>query len=61
VAQITGALSSVRLFQIAFWTQRRDELTDLPPEELLQRLREGKVYVAEQAAHAIQRFFRHRT
>ena len=25
------------------------ELVDLPPDELLQRLREGKVYVPEQA------------
>ncbi len=34
------------------------ELVDLPPDELLGRLREGKVYVPEQAAHAVQRFFR---
>jgi len=34
------------------------ELVDLPPDELIQRLREGKVYVADQAAHAIRRFFR---
>lgn len=34
------------------------ELVDLPPDELMQRLREGKVYVPEQAAKAIQKFFR---
>jgi two-component system, OmpR family, sensor histidine kinase KdpD len=34
------------------------ELVDLSPEELLQRLREGKVYVPDQAQRAIQRFFR---
>ncbi len=34
------------------------ELIDLPPDELLQRLKEGKVYVPEQAARAIQKFFR---
>jgi two-component system, OmpR family, sensor histidine kinase KdpD len=34
------------------------ELIDLSPDELLQRLREGKVYVPEQAQQAIQRFFR---
>lgn len=34
------------------------ELIDLPPDELLQRLKEGKVYVPDQAARAIQRFFR---
>ena len=34
------------------------ELVDLPPEELLQRLKEGKVYVPEQAQEAIRNFFR---
>jgi len=33
-------------------------LIDLPPDELLQRLREGKVYLPDQAEQAIQRFFR---
>ncbi len=33
-------------------------LVDLTPDELLQRLREGKVYVAAQAARALQNFFR---
>ncbi len=34
------------------------ELIDLPPDELLNRLHEGKVYVPEQAARAIEEFFR---
>ena len=34
------------------------ELVDLPPDELLDRLRAGKVYVPEQAARATQLFFR---
>jgi two-component system sensor histidine kinase KdpD len=34
------------------------ELVDLTPEELLERLREGKVYVPGQAARAVERFFR---
>ena len=34
------------------------EVVDLPPEELLQRLEEGKVYVPEQAARATRQFFR---
>jgi two-component system sensor histidine kinase KdpD len=34
------------------------ELVDLPPEELLARLAEGKVYVPEQAARARESFFR---
>ena len=33
------------------------ELVDLPPEDLIQRLREGKVYVQDQVARAIQHFF----
>jgi two-component system sensor histidine kinase KdpD len=37
-----------------------DEVTlvDLPPEELLERLRHGKVYMPQQAEHAVRNFFR---
>jgi two-component system sensor histidine kinase KdpD len=34
------------------------ELIDLPPDELLERLKEGKVYVPEQAQEAVRNFFR---
>jgi two-component system sensor histidine kinase KdpD len=34
------------------------ELVDLPADELLQRLKEGKVYVPDQAARALEQFFR---
>ncbi len=34
------------------------EFVDLPAEELLQRLAQGKVYVADQAARAVEHFFR---
>ena len=34
------------------------KLVDIPPEELLQRLREGKVYIPDQAAQAMKKFFR---
>ena len=34
------------------------ELVDLPPEELLKRLQEGKVYVPQQAELAVEHFFR---
>src|ERR1041385_2654808 len=34
------------------------ELVDLPPRELVQRLHEGKVYVSDRSAAAIQNFFR---
>src|SRR5579864_3592487 len=33
-------------------------LVDLPPDELIQRLHEGKVYIPEQASRAIDKFFR---
>ena len=33
------------------------ELIDLPPDDLLQRLQEGKVYVPEQAGRALEHFF----
>ncbi|TLM99530.1 sensor histidine kinase KdpD, partial [bacterium] len=34
------------------------EVIDLPPDELIQRLREGKVYIPDQAARAMDKFFR---
>ena len=34
------------------------ELIDLPTDELLQRLRDGKVYVPDSAAQALEKFFR---
>ena len=34
------------------------ELIDLPPDELLQRLKEGKVYLPQQAERAAENFFR---
>lgn len=34
------------------------ELIDLPPDELIQRLKEGKVYMPERALHALDNFFR---
>lgn len=34
------------------------ELIDIPPEDLIRRLKEGKVYVPEQAEQAVHHFFR---
>ena len=58
VAQITGVV--VRETLPDFVLDRADEIEiiDLPPEDLLQRLKEGKVYVAELAERAKQNFFR---
>jgi two-component system sensor histidine kinase KdpD len=33
-------------------------MVDLPPDELIKRLKEGKVYVPEQIARATEQFFR---
>jgi two-component system sensor histidine kinase KdpD len=58
VAQITGVV--VRETVPDSMLERADaiELVDLAPEELLQRLHEGKVYVPQQAEQAIENFFR---
>ena len=58
VTQITGI--SVRETVPDFLLDRADEieLIDLPPDDLLQRLKEGKVYVPELAAQARHNFFR---
>ena len=34
------------------------ELIDLPPDDLLQRLKQGKVYLSDQVGTAVERFFR---
>jgi len=58
VAQITGIIVREtvpdRLLDLAF----EIKLIDIPPEDLLQRLHEGKVYIPDQAAKAIEKFFR---
>jgi two-component system sensor histidine kinase KdpD len=58
VAQVTGV--DVRETVPDSVLERADEieLVDLPPDDLLQRLREGKVYLPEQAGRAAQGFFR---
>ena len=58
VAQITGV--KVRETVPDSVLERADEveLVDVTADVLLQRLREGKVYVPEQASRAIDRFFR---
>jgi two-component system, OmpR family, sensor histidine kinase KdpD len=58
VSQITGI--NVRETIPDFLLDRADEieLIDLPPDDLIQRLREGKVYMPEQAAAAVDNFFR---
>jgi len=58
VAQITGI--TIHETVPDFLMDRADEieLIDLPPDDLLQRLKEGKVYVPDLAAQASNNFFR---
>ncbi len=58
VAQVTGVLVRENVPDTVLERADEVELVDLPPDELLERLREGKVYVPDQARHAIDRFFR---
>jgi len=57
-----GQIAGIRVWKTVPDTvfERADEveLVDLSPDELLVRLKEGKVYVPEQARHAIENFFR---
>lgn len=58
VHQITGV--AVRETLPDSFLDRADEieLVDLPPDDLLQRLKEGKVYIPDQARKAMENFFR---
>jgi two-component system sensor histidine kinase KdpD len=58
VAQITGVIVRETMPDRIFDEADEVELVDLPPQELLERFREGKVYVPEQAQRAADRFFR---
>ena len=58
VAQVTGVTVRETVPDLVIDDASEIEVIDLPPDELLTRLKEGKVYVPEQAARAIQKFFR---
>lgn len=58
VAQITGVIVREKVPDSILDEADEIEVVDLPPPELLRRLQEGKVYVPERAAQAIQHFFR---
>jgi two-component system sensor histidine kinase KdpD len=58
VAQITGVTVRETVPDGIMDLVDSIELVDLPPEELIRRLHEGKVYLPDQAARAIERFFR---
>jgi len=58
VAQITGVTVRETLPDHLLDAAFEIRLVDIPPEDLLQRLHEGKIYIADQAARAIEKFFR---
>jgi two-component system, OmpR family, sensor histidine kinase KdpD len=58
IAKITGVVVRETVPDSVLEQAEEIALIDLPPDDLLQRLKEGKVYVPEQAREAIQNFFR---
>lgn len=58
VAQVTGVI--VRETVPDYIVEQADNirLIDIPPEDLIKRLKEGKVYVPGQAEQALKKFFR---
>ena len=58
VAQITGTTVRETIPDSVIDAVTDIELVDLPPDELINRLQDGKVYIPDQAASAIQKFFR---
>jgi two-component system sensor histidine kinase KdpD len=58
VGQITGVRVWETLPDKVFDEADEVELVDLPPDDLLERLKEGKVYLPEQALRAADHFFR---
>ena len=59
---VVGGITGVRVWETVpdrvFDVADEVVLVDLPPDELLKRLKEGKVYLPHQAERAIQNFFR---
>jgi len=58
VAQITGVVVRETVPDAVFDRAYEVRVVDLPVDELLERLHEGKVYVPHQAARAIEHFFK---
>jgi len=58
VAQITGIIVRETVPDEIYENADELELIDLTPEELLQRLSEGKVYTPERSREAVENFFR---
>ncbi|HTY47397.1 MAG TPA: DUF4118 domain-containing protein [Methanomassiliicoccales archaeon] len=57
VAQITGVRVTETIPDSVLEEANEIKIVDLPPTELIQRFKEGKVYVPHQAASALENFF----
>ncbi len=58
IAQITGVRQRETVPDRIFDEADEVELIDLPPDDLLARLRAGKIYLPDEAGTAVERFFR---
>lgn len=58
VAQITGIRVAETLPDSIIADANEVELIDIPPEELIQRIRDGKVYIPEKVEQALEGFFK---
>src|SRR5271155_3515492 len=58
VAQVTGVVVRETVPDRVLDEASEIRLIDLPPDQLLERMAEGKVYFAEQARRAVDNFFR---
>jgi two-component system, OmpR family, sensor histidine kinase KdpD len=58
IAQITGVRVRETIPDTMLESAAEIQLIDLPPEELIQRLHEGKVYVPDRARQALEHYFR---
>jgi two-component system sensor histidine kinase KdpD len=57
IAQITGVVVRETLPDAVLEQAHDIELVDLTPEELMERLKAGKIYIPQQAERALQNFF----
>ncbi|HEV3143366.1 MAG TPA: sensor histidine kinase KdpD [Gemmataceae bacterium] len=57
IAQITGVVIRETIPDAVLEQADEIELVDLTPEELIERLRAGKVYIPQQAERALENFF----
>ncbi len=58
VAQITGSIVRETVPDSIFEAADDIKVIDIPPDELLKRLKDGKVYTAERSRQAVENFFK---